>query len=242
MLRRCKVSLESPQDENREAPARIDWGKKAGLRVRQHFPAPDHRQNGTLIMADMNSTASHPSKARRRVASKPRSKGSEALPAFGLTGGSLSFREGLAAYEVDTLDRALAIVGRTLRTPRAAMCSPDAVKEYMRLALGGESAERFGVMYLDSQLRAIAFEIVFNGTLTRTSVFPREIIRAALAHGAASVILAHNHPSGAVTPSTADVDLTQRLKAALALVDMQVLDHVIVGGDQALSMAAVGLI
>jgi DNA repair protein RadC len=122
------------------------------------------------------------------------------------------------------------------------MHNPDAVKDYMRLALGGETVERFGVLYLDSQNRAIAFEIVFNGTLTQASVYPREIIRAALGHSAAAVILAHNHPSGYLKPSRADEQLTQTLKAALALLDVRVLDHVIVSGDQALSMAERGLV
>jgi DNA repair protein RadC len=195
-----------------------------------------------LKMADMDSTATHLTKATRRAAGRPRSKASEALPAYGLACGAFSFREGLAARELGTLDRALAIVGRTLRTPRAAMHNPDAVKDYMRLALGGETVERFGVLYLDSQNRAIAFEIVFNGTLTQASVYPREIIRAALGHSAAAVILAHNHPSGYLKPSRADEQLTQTLKAALALLDVRVLDHVIVSGDQALSMAERGLV
>ena len=189
-------------------------------------------------MADMNSTAT----TTRRMPGKPRSKASEALPAYGMACGALSFREGLAARELGTIDRALAIVGRTLRSPRAAMLDPDAVKDYMRLALGGETVERFGVLYLDSQNCALAFEIVFNGTLTQTSVYPREIVRAALLHGAAAVILAHNHPSGAVKPSRADEALTQTLKATLSLFDVRVLDHVIVGGTKTLSMAERGLL
>ena len=193
-------------------------------------------------MADMDSTATQPTKATRRAAGRPRSKASEALPAYGLAGGSLSFREGLKARELGTLDRALAIVGRTLRTPRAAIPDPDAVKHYMRLALGGETVERFGVLYLNSQNCALAFEIVFNGTLTQTSVYPREIIRAALGHCAAAVILAHNHPSGTTQPSRADEALTQTLKAALSLVDVRVLDHVIVGGADVLSMSEKGLV
>lgn len=193
-------------------------------------------------MADMDSTATQPTKATRRAAGRQRSKASEALPAYGMSCGALSFREGLKARELGTLDRALAIVGRTLRTPRAALHDPEAVKHYMRLALGGETAERFGVLFLDSQNRAIAFEIKFNGTLTQTSVYPREIIHAVIWHGAAAVILAHNHPSGNTQPSRADQELTQTIKAALALVDVRVLDHVIVGSADVLSMAEKGLL
>ena len=161
----------------------------------------------------------------RRAVGRPRSKANEVLPVYGLTCGSLSFREGLKPYEVGTIDRALAIIGRTLRTSLTTFSDPAAVKDYMRLALGGEAAERFGVLFLDSQNRALAFEILFNGTLTQTSV-----------------ILAHNHPSGGITPSKADHALTNTLMAALALVDVRVFDHIIVGGAEALSMAEMGLL
>ena len=137
---------------------------------------------------------------------------------------------------------ALAIVGRTLRGPSVSLPNLDAIKEYLRLALGGERVERFGVLYLDVQNRAIAFEIAFNGTLTQTSVYPREIVHAAIAHGAVAVVLAHNHPSGSTHPSRADEALTQTLKAGLALIDVRVLDHVIVDGTEALSMAEQGLL
>lgn len=189
-------------------------------------------------MADMDSTPTAPTQRRP---GRPRSKASEALPAYGLACGSLSFREGLAARERGTLDRALAIVGRGLRVPGQPLPHPEAVRDYMRLALSAETVERFGVLYLDSQNCALAFEIAFNGTLTQTSVYPREIIRAALGHNAAAVILVHNHPSGTTTPSRADEALTQTLKAALTLVDVRVLDHIIVGGFDTLSMAERGL-
>jgi DNA repair protein RadC len=98
------------------------------------------------------------------------------------------------------------------------------------------------VLFLDSQHRAIAFESMFRGTISQTSVHPGEVVRSALLHHAAAVILGHNHPSGRVQPSRADETLTQTLKAALALVDVRVLDHVIVGGGKALSMAERGLV
>jgi DNA repair protein RadC len=162
------------------------------------------------------------------------------LPTYEAGAGVLSFRHGLQARERGVIDRALAIVGRCLREPSAMTIDPAAAMDYIRLHIGGESIEVFCAMYLDSQNRVIAFDRLFTGTLSQTSVYPREVIRAALAHGAAAVILAHNHPSGNVMPSRADEALTQTLKEALALVDVRVLDHIIVGGQQALSMAGRG--
>jgi DNA repair protein RadC len=120
--------------------------------------------------------------------------------------------------------------------------SPDAVKQYLQLQLGRRTHEVFAVMFLDSQNRLLAMEELFRGTLTQTSVYPREVVLHALKHQSAAVVLAHNHPSGTVQPSRADEALTQTLKAALALVDVRVLDHVIVGPGQALSMAEQGQI
>lgn len=164
------------------------------------------------------------------------------IPAHRGPDGVASFRHGLGEPERAVIDAALAILGRHLREPGKVFESPDAVKKYLRLHLAGERRELFAVLYLDSQHRVIAFETPFAGTLTQTSVHPRELVRAALAHEAAAVVLAHNHPSGTVTPSRADEALTKTLKSALGLVDVRVLDHVIVGGDEALSMAEKGLL
>lgn len=125
---------------------------------------------------------------------------------------------------------------------RAALDTPDAVKHYLQLQLGAKKHEIFAVLFLDSQHRLLALEELFRGTLSQTSVYPREVVLRALHHHAAAVVLAHNHPSGTVEPSRADEALTQALKAALALVDVRVLDHVIVGTGQALSMAERGLL
>jgi DNA repair protein RadC len=125
---------------------------------------------------------------------------------------------------------------------RAALDSPEAVKQYLQLHLGAKHHEVFAVLFLDSQHRLLALEELFRGTLTQTSVYPREIVLRALHHHAAAVVLAHNHPSGTVQPSRADEALTQSLKAALSLVDVRVLDHVIVAPGQTLSMAERGLI
>ncbi|RYF39588.1 MAG: JAB domain-containing protein [Comamonadaceae bacterium] len=120
--------------------------------------------------------------------------------------------------------------------------SPDAVKHYLQLHLARKPHEVFAVLFLDAQNKLIAMEELFRGTLTQTSVYPREVVLKALQHHAAACVLAHNHPSGTVQPSRADEALTQTLKAALALVDVRVLDHIIVAPGDALSMAERGLL
>jgi DNA repair protein RadC len=124
---------------------------------------------------------------------------------------------------------------------RAVFADPDTIKHYLKLHLAARSYEVFAVIFLDSQNRLLAMEEMFRGTLTQTSVYPREVVLRALHHQASAVVLAHNHPSGTVEPSRADEMLTQTLKAALALVDVRVLDHIIVGPGHALSMAERGL-
>lgn len=125
---------------------------------------------------------------------------------------------------------------------RAALDSPQAVKDYLQLQLASKKHECFAVLFLDNQHKLLALEEMFRGTLAQTSVYPREVVLRALHHHAAAVVLAHNHPSGTVQPSRADETLTQALKAALALIDVRVLDHVIVAPGLALSMAEKGLL
>ena len=125
---------------------------------------------------------------------------------------------------------------------RTVLDSPTAVKHYLQLHLSTRPHEVFAVLFLDAQNRLIALEEMFRGTLTQTSVYPREVVLRALHHQAGAVVLSHNHPSGTVQPSRADEALTQTLKAALALVDVRVLDHIIVGPGDALSMAEKGLV
>jgi len=118
-----------------------------------------------------------------------------------------------------------------------ALNSPRAVRDYLRLLLGGRQQEVFLALFLDTQHRVIAAEELFHGTLSQTSVYPREVVKRALAHNAAAVILAHNHPSGVAEPSQSDRMLTDALKQALGLVDVRVLDHFVVAGGQTLSFA-----
>lgn len=158
--------------------------------------------------------------------------------------------ENQAPYIVNTnsrdtiIQQALAILDGEMRIG-ASMTSPQAVRDYLILQAGAaddQYVERFGVMFLDSQNNMIKFEHMFAGTLTQTSIYPREVVRRALHHNAAAVILSHNHPSGTTSPSRADEHLTQTLKAALALVDVRVLDHIITAGGRSTSMAEMGLV
>ena len=124
----------------------------------------------------------------------------------------------------------------------SALTSPGAVRDYLRLSLASRPHEVFVVLFLDAQHRVLSDAELFRGTLTQTSVYPREVVKAALAANAAAVIFAHNHPSGVAQPSQADELLTRQLKDALALVEVRVLDHFIVAGQHTLSFAERGLI
>lgn len=122
----------------------------------------------------------------------------------------------------------------------SALESPQAVRDYLKARLRHEPHEVFGCLFLDTRHRVLAFEVLFRGTIDGASVYPRQVVKRALAHNAAALILTHNHPSGIAEPSQADRSLTQRLKDALALVDVRVLDHFIVGDGEPVSMAEQG--
>jgi DNA repair protein RadC len=141
----------------------------------------------------------------------------------------------------DVIGAAMRVLGERARF-QDALSSPASVRDYLRLALTGKEREEFWCVYLDAQNRVIAFESLFAGTLTQTSVYPREVVKYSLAHNAAAVIFAHNHPSGVAEPSRADELLTQSLKQALELVDIKVLDHFIVAGVAGISFAERGLL
>ena len=125
---------------------------------------------------------------------------------------------------------------------RTALTSPGAVRDYLRLTLGRKDEEVFVCLWLDAQHKVMEVEEAFRGTLTQTSVYPREIVKKALARNAAAVIFAHNHPSGVAQPSQSDELLTRNLREALALVEVKVLDHFIVAGNQTISFAERGLL
>ena len=152
---------------------------------------------------------------------------------------------GVGPARAARLGAAVEMVRRALHETAArgdVLTSPEAVRDYLRLALSSRPVEVFMGLFLDAQHRLIAAEELFHGTLTQTSVFPREVVKAALGHNAAAAIFAHNHPSGVAEPSRADELLTQSLKSALALVDIRTLDHFVVAGSQVLSFAERGLL
>ena len=122
----------------------------------------------------------------------------------------------------------------------ALLSSPDSVRQYLQLVLSAKKYESFVVLFLDVKNRLIATEELFRGTLTRANVYPREVVKAALRHNAAALLLAHNHPSGSPEPSAADFALTQILKQALSLVDVTILDHFVIAGNRHYSFAEHG--
>jgi len=157
----------------------------------------------------------------------------------------LSGIKGLGPAKTAQFAAALELLRRSLdekMKERTALTSPGAVRDYLRFALGQRDHEVFVCIWLDAQHKVIAFDEPFEGTLTQTSVYPREIVKTALARNAAAVIFAHNHPSGVAQPSQAVELLTRNLKEALALVEVKVLDHFIVAGNQAISFAERGLL
>ncbi|MEO8598506.1 MAG: DNA repair protein RadC [bacterium] len=176
--------------------------------------------------------------------------GREMIGHFGSLNGLFSARikefsviNGLGPAKFAQLQAVLELARRALAEELedgVTLSSPQAVRHYLQLLLGNKQYESFAVLFLDVKNRLIASEELFRGTLTYASVYPREIVKAALAHNAAAIILAHNHPSGSPEPSTADHQLTQTLKQALELVDVRVLDHFIVAGHQIHSFAEHG--
>lgn len=136
---------------------------------------------------------------------------------------------------------ALALLAQEF-SPGHAITSPSDLRDYLRLQLADRPHEVFAVVFVDAQHHVIATEEMFRGTLTQTSVYPREVVKAALTHNAAAVVLCHNHPSGSLEPSRADELLTATLKSALALVDVRVLDHFIVTRAGSISFAERGLL
>lgn len=160
-------------------------------------------------------------------------------------GKALATVKGLGPAKRAELLAVLELARRTLAAEmvrRPVFDSPQAVRDFLRLELAELGHEVFAVLFLDAQHRLIRFEPMFRGTLTQTSVYPREVLKRALALDAAAVILAHNHPSGVAEPSKADEFLTQSLKTALQMIDVRVLDHFVIGRGPVVSFAERGLL
>lgn len=150
------------------------------------------------------------------------------------------FARELAPTEQQTVRTALTLLERQLREPGASFTSSHAVRDWLRLQLATLEREEFTALFLDNQHRLIVHDTLFTGTINHTQVHPREVVKAALKHNAAAILVAHSHPSGLAEPSDADRRITERLKKALDLVDIRLLDHLVVGGMAIVSFAERG--
>lgn len=139
----------------------------------------------------------------------------------------------------DTIDRAIEILERKINH-NDALTSPTQTKTYLRLKFAALDHEVFSVLWLDNQNKPICLDSLFRGTIDGASVYPREVVKAALQHNAAACIITHNHPSGVCEPSQADIQITDKIKAALLLIDVRVLDHIIVSNEGTVSFAETG--
>lgn len=147
-----------------------------------------------------------------------------------------------AQHEDWIIQQAITLLERRIFKAGPCLSTPAAVRDYLRLKLVAEPNEVFSVVFMDSQHRMLAYEPLFKGSVDQTSVYPRVVVQRALALNASALILAHQHPSGLTEPSAADRVLTERLKAALAMVDVRVVDHFIVGEGTPYSFAEAGLL
>ncbi|EPA0076683.1 DNA repair protein RadC [Enterobacter mori] len=150
------------------------------------------------------------------------------------------FATGLPPSAQQTIREALTLLERQLREPGASFTSSNAVRDWLRLNPATLEREALSVLWLDNQHRLIAHDTLFPGTINTITVHPREVVRAGLKHNAAAAVPAHNHPSGEAEPSKADRKITERLKQALDLVDIRLLDHLVVGGMETVSFAERG--
>lgn len=158
---------------------------------------------------------------------------------------SMCSHRGFGAAHYATLKAALELAQRMLAERMChtnALTSPQAARTYLRARLRDLPYEAFCCIYLDSKHRPITFKELFRGTLDGAAVYPREVVRTVLANNAAAVIVAHNHPSGVAEPSAADQSLTQRLKAALSLIDVRLIDHIVIGDVETVSFSERGLL
>jgi DNA repair protein RadC len=224
-------------------PTIADWPLSERPRERLLAQGPDALTDAELlaiVLGSGNAAASALEVARGLLGRHRNLSGLFGAPLAHLAG-----RQGIGPVRAAKLKAGMELARRLLREEMErgdALTSPQAVRDYLRLTLASLPHEAFVVLFLDSQHRLLAADELFRGTLAQTSVYPREIVKAALAHNAAAVIFAHNHPSGVAEPSRADELLTQALKQALALVDVRTLDHFVVAGNRVVSFAERGLL
>ncbi|MDA3990676.1 DNA repair protein RadC [Klebsiella aerogenes] len=150
------------------------------------------------------------------------------------------FARELSSTDQQTIRAALTLLAQQLREPGASFTSSHAVRDWLRLQLATLEREEFIALFLDNQHRLIAYETLFTGTINHTQVHSREVVKAALKHNAAAMLVAHCHPSGQAEPSAADRQVTERLRQALDLVDIRLLDHLVIGGMEIVSLAEHG--
>ena len=206
------------------------------MRTPTSIPKRTRSNSNDCTQASEPATACDSAPALAPQEAKIRAK--DACPAPPFAGGVRS----LADHEQAVIEAALAILRAKLRLPGEFVRSPGDARTMALLHFANFEIEVFAVMFFNANHGLIAFDDMAHGTLTQTSVYPREIVRAALRHNASAVILAHNHPSGDTSPSNADRALTRALMAALAAIDVQVLDHLVIGGDRVLSFAEQGIL
>jgi DNA repair protein RadC len=224
-------------------PTIADWPLSERPRERLLAQGPDALTDAELlaiVLGSGNAAASALDVARGLLGRHRNLSGLLGAPLIHLAG-----RQGIGPVRAAKLKAGIELARRLLREEMErgdALTSPQAVRDYLRLTLASLQHEAFVVLFLDSQHRLLAADELFRGTLAQTSVYPREIVKAALAHNAAAVIFAHNHTSGVAEPSRADELLTQALKQALALVDVRTLDHFVVAGHRVVSFAERGLL
>lgn len=148
----------------------------------------------------------------------------------------------MQASELEVIQQAMAILDAHLKTKGVQLESPEMVRAFLRLQLEQEQCEVFAVLFLDTRHRVLQFNRMFTGTIDQAAVYPREVVKAGLSLNASAAIVCHNHPSGDSTPSVADRQLTKKLKEALALVDIRLIDHFVIGHAETFSFAEMGWI
>ena len=234
-----KASSTGPKSQQRRGVAGI-----AGMAEKCGKSAEEIRNLSCSTLSALPTNPARPRRAPSLASTKPKSRANVSPHPAHRPGGDVlttNDRSTWPEHELAVIEAALAIVRARMRMGGEGLTGVDAARELAVLHMAGLDRERFSVMFLNAQNQLLAIEDLFDGTLTQTSVYPREVARAALRHNAGAVILMHNHPSGSCEPSQADKDLTAVMRSSLQLLDVRVLDHFVVGHAGAVSFAERGL-